>query len=140
MGCGLTFDMSGSRRRYRPGRSAQTCPAVGCPLDEAVRRLVGACRIPDPTTAGDFLRRFKSAQDVEQLFGVIDEVEEAVWSKLPGKVRRRRKKHELALVDLDGHVKPLMEYRNKEPISATMGVGRISRWWFRLAAAASALR
>jgi Transposase DDE domain group 1 len=74
---------------------------------EAVRRLVGACRIPDPTTAGDFLRRFKSAQDVEQLFGVIDEVEEAVWSKLPGKVRRRRKKHELALVDLDGHVKPL---------------------------------
>ena len=74
---------------------------------EAVRRLVGACRIPDPTTAGDFLRRFKSVQDVEQLSGVIDEVEEAVWSKLPGKVRRRRKKHEVALVDLDGHIKPL---------------------------------
>ena len=34
---------------------------------EAVRRLVGACRIPDPTTAGDFLRRFRAAQDVEQL-------------------------------------------------------------------------
>ena len=31
---------------------------------EAVRRLVGACRIPDPTTAGDFLRRFRAAQDV----------------------------------------------------------------------------
>ena len=39
---------------------------------EAVRRLVGACRIPDPTTAGDFLRRFKTAQDVEQLSEVID--------------------------------------------------------------------
>jgi len=74
---------------------------------EAVRRLVGACRIPDPTTAGDFLRRFRAAQDVEQLSGVIDEVEEAVWSKLARKVRRRRKKHELALVDLDGHIKPL---------------------------------
>ena len=74
---------------------------------EAVRRLVGACRIPDPTTAGDFLRRFKLAQDVEELSGAIDEVEETVWSKLPGKVRRHRKKHEMALVDLDGHIKPL---------------------------------
>src|SRR5688572_13964394 len=74
---------------------------------EAVRRLVGACRIPDPTTAGDFLRRFKSAPEVEQLSGVIDEVEESVWSKLARKARRRRKKHEFALVDLDGHIKPL---------------------------------
>jgi len=74
---------------------------------EAVRRLVGACRIPDPTTAGDFLRRFTTAQDVEHLSGVTDEVEEAVWSKLARNVRRRRKKHELALVDLDGHIKPL---------------------------------
>jgi hypothetical protein len=74
---------------------------------EAVRRLVGACRIPDPTTAGDFLRRFTTAQEIEQLSAVIDEVQEAVWSKLAGKVRRRRKKHELALVDLDGHIKPL---------------------------------
>jgi hypothetical protein len=74
---------------------------------EAVRRLVGACRIPDPTTAGDFLRRFKTAQEVEGLSGIIDEVQEAVWSKLPGKMRRRRKKHEYALVDLDGHIKPL---------------------------------
>jgi len=74
---------------------------------EAVRRLVGACRIPDPTTAGDFLRRFRTVQDVERLSGVTDEVEEAVWSKLPGKMHRRRKKHEYALVDLDGHIKPL---------------------------------
>jgi len=74
---------------------------------EAVRRLVGACRIPDPTTAGDFLRRFTTAQDVEHLSGVTDEVHEAVWSKLARNVRRRRKKHELALVDLDGHIKPL---------------------------------
>jgi hypothetical protein len=74
---------------------------------EAVRRMVGACRIPDPTTAGDFLRRFRTVQNVERLSGVTDEVEEAVWSKLPGKIRRRRKKHEFALVDLDGHIKRL---------------------------------
>jgi hypothetical protein len=74
---------------------------------EAVRRLVGACRIPDPTTAGDFLRRFRTAQAVEQLSRVIDEVQEAVWTKLARTVRRRRKKHEFALVDLDGHIKPL---------------------------------
>jgi hypothetical protein len=74
---------------------------------EAVRRLVGACRIPDPTTAGDFLRRFRTVQDVEQLSEVIDEVQAAVWSKPARGVRRRRKKEEFALVDLDGHVKPL---------------------------------
>jgi len=74
---------------------------------EAVRRLVGACRIPDPTTAGDFLRRFTTVHDVEQLSGVTNEIQEAVWSKLSRHGRRRRKKHELALVDLDGHIKPL---------------------------------
>jgi hypothetical protein len=74
---------------------------------EAVRRLVGACRIPDPTTAGDFLRRFRTVQDIEQLSAVIDEVQEVVWSKLSRKARRQRKKREFALVDLDGHIKPL---------------------------------
>src|SRR5216683_6332824 len=69
---------------------------------EAVRRLVGACRIPDPTTAGDFLRRFKTAEEVEQLSGVIDEVQEAAWSSLPRGARRHRRKREFALVDLDG--------------------------------------
>ena len=74
---------------------------------EAVRRMVGACRIPDPTTAGDFLRRFRTSQNIGQLSGVTDEVQEAVWSKLARGVRRRRKKQESALVDLDGHIKPL---------------------------------
>jgi hypothetical protein len=73
----------------------------------AVCRLVGACRIPDPTTAGDFLRRFRMAEAVEQLSGVIDEVQEAAWSSLPRRARRHRRKREFALVDLDGHIKPL---------------------------------
>lgn len=74
---------------------------------EAVRRLIGACRIPDSTTAADFMRRFRTERDVAQLSGVIDNVEEAVWLKLPARIRRRRKKDEFALVDLDGHIKPL---------------------------------
>jgi len=74
---------------------------------EAVRRMVGACRIPDPTTAGDFLRRFRTSEHIGQLCGVTDEVQEAVWSKLARGVRRQRKKQESALVDLDGHIKPL---------------------------------
>lgn len=72
---------------------------------EAVRRILGACRIPDPTTAGDFLRRF-ALEDVEFLGGMTDETQEAVWKALPRHVRRQRKKA-LALVDLDGHIKEL---------------------------------
>jgi hypothetical protein len=48
-----------------------------------------------------------SVPDSEQLSAVIDEVQEAVWSKLSRKARPRRRKHEFALVDLDGHIKPL---------------------------------
>lgn len=72
---------------------------------EAVRRMVGACRIPDPTTAGDFLRRF-ATEHVGILGGTTDDTQEAVWKALPRHVRRQRKK-ELALVDLDGHIKDL---------------------------------
>jgi transposase len=72
---------------------------------EAVRRMLGACRIPDPTTAGDFLRRF-AVEDVEFLGGTIDEIQEAVWKTLPRPVRRHRQT-ELARVDLDGHIKEL---------------------------------
>lgn len=70
--------------------------------DPAARRLLGACRLPDPTTAGDFLRRFdhKSApQALPQLRACINEVQDAVWRKVS------RKKRKLATVDLDGKIK-----------------------------------
>ena len=38
---------------------------------EPVRRMLGAVRLPDPTTAGDFLRRF-DAGAMEALDGAID--------------------------------------------------------------------
>jgi hypothetical protein len=65
---------------------------------EAIQSLLGACRIPDPTTAGDFLRRFQ-ALDLMHLQEQIDAAREAVWHQLPPKRRRR------ATVDLDSTIK-----------------------------------
>jgi hypothetical protein len=68
---------------------------------EPVRRMLGAARIPDPTTAGDFLRRF-DAGALEALDSAIDVGQEAVWKRRYG-----RKKAERAIVDLDSHVHPV---------------------------------
>ena len=38
--------------------------------DEGVLRMLGACRIPDPTTAGDFLRRFEEHRNPAALSGL----------------------------------------------------------------------
>jgi hypothetical protein len=48
--------------------------------NEAFMDQLGAERIPDPTTAGDFLRRF-GAQDVIALLEAINDVREVVWQK-----------------------------------------------------------
>ena len=75
--------------------------------DEGVLRMLGACRIPDPTTAGDFLRRFEERRNRGSLAGLrsaIDTVQDQVWGKLAGKKRRKR---DWAVVDLDGHTKTL---------------------------------
>ena len=68
---------------------------------EPVRRMLGAARIPDPTTAGDFLRRF-DAPSLHALDVAIDQGQEAVWRRRYG-----RKKAARALVDLDSHVHPV---------------------------------
>jgi hypothetical protein len=68
---------------------------------EPVRRMLGAVRLPDPTTAGDFLRRF-DAGALEALDGAIDRGQAAVWKRRYG-----RKKVERAIVDLDSHVHPV---------------------------------
>lgn len=65
---------------------------------EPVRRMLGAQRIPDPTTAGDFLRRFKQ-EDIESLDSAVDEAQCAVWQERYG-----RKKQDLATVDMDSHI------------------------------------
>ena len=65
---------------------------------DAVKHLLGACRIPDPTTAGDFLRRFDT-NDLQQFQAVIDRAREKVWRRMP---RSRKKK---GTVDLDSTIK-----------------------------------
>ena len=50
--------------------------------DEAYLNLLGADRIPDPTTAGDFCRRFSPA-DVDRLMDAINEVRVKVWQQQP---------------------------------------------------------
>jgi hypothetical protein len=50
--------------------------------DEAYLNLFGAERIPDPTTAGDFCRRFREP-DLEDLQDAIDVARLKVWSQQP---------------------------------------------------------
>ncbi len=50
--------------------------------DEVYLDALGAQRIPDPTTAGDFCRRFK-ADDVETLMETINDVRVQVWQQQP---------------------------------------------------------
>lgn len=50
--------------------------------NETYLNLLGAQRIPDPTTEGDFLRRFQ-AEDVETLMDVINDRRLRVWQQQP---------------------------------------------------------
>lgn len=73
---------------------------------EAAKRILGACRIPDPTTAGDFLRRFDEGEEGGSLCGLrsaTDHIQGRVWNALTPK--RGHKKREWAIVDMDGHIK-----------------------------------
>ena len=51
--------------------------------DEALLNAVGADSIPDPTTAGDFCRRF-TADDLESLTSAIHVARQKVWSQQSG--------------------------------------------------------
>lgn len=59
--------------------------------------VLGAERIPDPTTEGDFLRRF-SESDVEDLMEAFNACRLKVWRQQPESFRER------ALIDVDGTV------------------------------------
>lgn len=74
---------------------------------EAVLRMLGTTRFPDPTTGGDFLRRFDGS-DLRQLDAAVDEVQERAWRRIAG-----RKKRDVALVDLDSHVRPVYGHQKE---------------------------
>jgi hypothetical protein len=63
--------------------------------DEVFLDALGARRIPDPTTAGDFCRRFMPA-DIVTLLDVIDDVRVGVWAGQPAAFFER------AVLDMDG--------------------------------------
>ena len=63
--------------------------------DEVFLDALGARRIPDPTTAGDFCRRFRAA-DVQTLQDIFDDVRVTVWAQQPAAF------FEQATIDMDG--------------------------------------
>src|SRR5258705_13742166 len=50
--------------------------------NEMYLNVLGAQRIPDPTTAGDFLRRFDAA-DIDSLMNVLNQKRVQVWQQQP---------------------------------------------------------
>lgn len=67
--------------------------------NEVYLDALGAQRIPDPTTEGDFCRRFTAA-DVESLMDVINETRIPVWQQQPEAF------FEEAVIDFDGSLAP----------------------------------
>jgi len=67
--------------------------------DEVYLDAVNAARIPDPTTAGDFCRRFE-AEHVEILQDVINEVRLKVWNQQESEF------FDEAIIDADGTIVP----------------------------------
>ena len=67
--------------------------------DEAFLDALGASRIPDPTTAGDFCRRF-DARSIDILQDAIHEARLKVWSRQEPEFFRQ------AVVEADGNMTP----------------------------------
>lgn len=67
--------------------------------DEVYLDALGATRIPDPTTAGDFCRRFTEA-DIERLMEIFNEARLRVWKEQPADF------FEEAFIDADGTLAP----------------------------------
>ena len=68
-------------------------------LDEGYLEALGVERLPAPSTAGDFLRRFE-ASDLVDLQEAINQARQPVWQHLPAERRQ------LAILDLDGTIVP----------------------------------
>jgi len=67
--------------------------------DEVYLDALGAERIPDPTTAGDFCRRFTQA-DIERLMDTFNDVRLRAWKEQPDDF------FEEAFIDADGTLAP----------------------------------
>jgi hypothetical protein len=68
--------------------------------DEAYLDALGASRVPDPTTAGDFCRRFDSPDKVQTLMETINRVRLHVWTRQDAAFFAQ------ATIDADGSIAP----------------------------------
>jgi hypothetical protein len=68
--------------------------------DENYLDALGALRIPDPTTAGDFCRRFQTDAQIVTLMESINQVRRKVWKQQPPGF------FEQAVLDADGSIVP----------------------------------
>jgi hypothetical protein len=66
--------------------------------DEGYLDALGTTRIPDPTTAGDFCRRFETRPQIDDLQKAIAETRHNVWQRQPDEF------FEQATVDMDGSI------------------------------------
>jgi len=81
--------------------------------DEAYLNLLGAERIPDPTTAGDFCRRF-SREHVEVLDEAFDVVRQKAWSEQPAEFfGEARIEADGTIVETDAECKEGVDYSYK---------------------------
>ena len=67
--------------------------------DEAWLDALGAKIIPDPTTAGDFLRRFEE-NDIIELMETKNSIRRKIWQRQPGVFRKE------AIINVDGTISP----------------------------------
>lgn len=67
--------------------------------DEVYLNALGAISIPDPTTAGDFCRRFRE-EDIEILMRAVNKIRVPVWQRQPKSFL------EEAIVEADGTMAP----------------------------------
>ena len=92
--------------------------------NEVYLDALGAQRIPDPTTAGDFCRRFDAA-DIEALQTAINETRVRVWRTQPTGFFAE------AIIDADGTLADTTGQCKEGMDIAYTGVWGITRWWCR---------
>lgn len=66
--------------------------------DEAFLDMLGVRRIPDPTTAGDFCRRFRTKKNIDALQEAVNASRVRVWKQQPSSF------FDQAIVDADGTI------------------------------------
>jgi len=89
--------------------------------DEVYLDALGAERIPDPTTAGDFCRRFSSEADVLTLMNAINRSRLRVWAQQPDEFLDE------AILDADGTIAET-DAECKEGVD----IGHDGRWGYHV--------